>query len=78
MEDVTLLPISQRTASSVRRHGGAALVAALVLCGAVGLTACGKTFSVSDSPRSAPSDGVPAPAASAPAQAPSRPSSNAT
>lgn len=85
MEGVTLLPISQRTASSVRRHGRTALVPALVLCGVVGLTACGKTVSVSDSPRSAPSNSVPAPttaapapATSAPAQAPDQPSSNAT
>ena len=46
MGSVTLLPIPSRDASPARRRTRTALVSALVLCGAVGLTACGKTISV--------------------------------
>lgn len=77
MEGVTL-PIPQRNTAFARRRTRAALVA-LVLCGTAGLTACGKTISVSDAPTTAPSSSAPAPSApGALAQAPDQPSSNAT
>ncbi|MFJ9029479.1 hypothetical protein ACIRQP_13315 [Streptomyces sp. NPDC102274] len=68
----------QRNTPFARRRTRAALAAALVLAGSVGLAACGKTISVSDSAGAAPPSSPPPAAASAPAPSQSRPSSNST
>ncbi|MEU0914862.1 hypothetical protein [Streptomyces althioticus] len=68
---ISLLNGRSSSSSAARRGRRALLASAVVLCGAAGLSGCGKTVQIGDDPASPPSSAAPqTPQASAPAPGP--------